>query len=390
MKILISIQYFFPPVGGAEHSLMSLAGDLAKNHEVYVIQSSFENNLHVVEGIKVISCKIPLHRRLVWYDNLRSHRLFYHSSPVILQARYWEKILETEIKKICPDLILTQLNFAPPTIDVATKYGIPSVFFVRSCDQFCPIGFINGTDCDKQCQNCIALQNKMRFLHVKKWLNWNYKSIENSNLVVANSHFIANLTSKLCNVNPIILYPSVNLTKYNCQIDQKEYITFVNPTKGKGLNIFLKIAELMPDKRFIAVGRSVRAIDKRTIKGLNNVNFLEWTDSIEEIYSKTRILLSPAIWPEAFGRTIIEAGINGIPSIGSNCGGIPEAIGNGGIVIYDLYNVDKWIDAIYSLDDELLYNELSKNAKINAEKFNFESSCIEFKKEVVKHIGIYL
>lgn len=390
MKILISVQYFFPPVGGAERSLITLAKKISEEHEVCILQSGNYNEARKIDNINILVQKVPLLYKLIWFDKFSSPNWHYHISPLILQATYWEKVLEKKINQIKPDLILTQLNFASPTIDIAVKHNIPSIVFIRSCDQFCPIGFINGTDCDKQCHNCIALQNKIRFLHVKKWLNWNYKSIGNSNLVVANSRFIANLTGELCNVNPIILYPSVNLTKYNCQNGQKEYITLVNPTKGKGLDIFLKIAELMPDKKFIAVGRSVRDIDKKITKNLNNVSFLEWTDSIEEIYSKTKILLSPAIWPEAFGRTIIEAGINGIPSIGSNCGGIPEAIGNGGIIISDFYNIDKWIDAIYSLDNELLYTQLSKNAKMNAEKFNFESSYIEFKKEVVRHTGIHL
>lgn len=390
MKILISVQYFEPPFGGAERSLITLAKKMSEKHDVYVIQPGKMNDTRTVGSIKILEQEVPFQYKLLWHDLLSSPKWKYHISPIIFQAKYWRKVLEKNIIAIKPDLILTQLNFAPPSIDVAVKYNIPSIMFIRSCDQFCPIGFINGTDCDKKCHNCISLQNKIRFLYIDKWLKWNYKIIGDSGIVVANSHFIANLTKKLCNVNPIIMYPSINLIKYDLQNNSKEFITLVNPTKGKGIDIFLKIAKSLPQKKFIVVGRSTKFIDQKIIQDLNNVTFLEWTDKIEEVYSKTKILLSPAIWPEAFGRTIIEAGINGIPSIGSNCGGVPEAIGNGGIIINNVYDVEEWVDAIYSLDDSILYDQLSKNAKMNAEKFNFESSYREFKKDVSRLIGIHL
>ena len=47
----------------------------------------------------------------------------------------------------------------------------------------------------------------------------------------------------------------------------------------------------------------------------------------------TRILLVPPVFEEPFGRVAAEAMINGIPPIVSDRGGLPETVGNGGIVL---------------------------------------------------------
>ena len=50
----------------------------------------------------------------------------------------------------------------------------------------------------------------------------------------------------------------------------------------------------------------------------------------------TKILLAPSKWEEAWGRVASEAHCSGIPVVGSRRGGLPEAIGEGGIVLdYD-------------------------------------------------------
>ncbi|WP_052402919.1 glycosyltransferase family 4 protein [Methanococcoides methylutens] len=377
MKILISVQHFDPPGGGAELSLMSIAKKLAEKHEIYVLQSGKNNEIKYSDEIKIIVNKVPV------YDK---HCLF----PIILQAKYWKKILDEKINDIKPDLILTQLNFAPPTIDIAVKYKIPSIFFIRSYEHFCPIAFINGTNCNRQCQNCIPLQNKLRFLNLDKWLEWNIDAIRHSNLVIANSKFVANVTKEWSGIEPFVMYPSIDMSKYESDKQSKKYITMIKPTKIKGLDIFLKIAKSIPEKEFLAVGAGKRLLCTKTINNIHNVNSLGWTKNMDEVYSNTRILLAPVIWPEPFGRTIIEAGINGIPSIASNLGGLPEAVGEGGILIDDVYDIDQWVEAIYSLDDSSVYDELSKKAELHAQKFGFDTNFNLFKNSVKESLNINL
>jgi glycosyltransferase involved in cell wall biosynthesis len=67
------------------------------------------------------------------------------------------------------------------------------------------------------------------------------------------------------------------------------------------------------------------------------------------LFRRTRILLAPSQWEEAWGRVASEAQCSGIPVVGSSRGGLPEAIGPGGMVLdYDAPIAD-WVDAVRGL-----------------------------------------
>ena len=51
------------------------------------------------------------------------------------------------------------------------------------------------------------------------------------------------------------------------------------------------------------------------------------------VYARARVLLVPSLWWESGPRVIVEALANGIPVIGSSSGGVPEVIGDGGIIL---------------------------------------------------------
>ena len=390
MKILISVQHFSPAIGGAEYSLLTLAEKLSEKHDIYVLQSGINDDIKKLDESNITIQKIHNSHKLISYDELFSPWWVYHISPVIFQAKRWKKILENQINDIKPDLIITQLNFAPPSIDIAAKYDIPSIFFIRSYEHFCFVGFIDGTNCTRQCKKCVNLQNRIHFFAAKTWLEWNKKAIISANLVIANSNYVSNITKEWYGVNPIVLYPNIDLKKYESNQYSGEYITIINPTQSKGIDIFVKIAESCHWKKFLVVSKNKKLLDKKKITGMSNVKVVEWTNRIEDIYCKTKILLVPVEWPEPFGRTVVEAGINGIPTIASKRGGLPEAVGDGGILIDDIYNTHNWIKAIQLLDDEKIYGKLSENAKKHARDFNAETAFINFKENVGKSIGIYL
>ena len=67
------------------------------------------------------------------------------------------------------------------------------------------------------------------------------------------------------------------------------------------------------------------------------------------IYRHTRILLAPSQWIEAWGRVVTEAQFCGIPAVTSDSGGLPEAVGDGGIVIPRDAPINDWITAIQGL-----------------------------------------
>jgi amino acid adenylation domain-containing protein len=105
-----------------------------------------------------------------------------------------------------------------------------------------------------------------------------------------------------------------------------EFITLVNPSAIKGLSIFLELARRFPHERFAAVPTwATNAADRLEMERLPNVTMLEAVDDIDEIFARTRVLLVPSLWDEAFGLINVEAMLRGIPVLASNVGGVPEA-----------------------------------------------------------------
>jgi glycosyltransferase involved in cell wall biosynthesis len=93
---------------------------------------------------------------------------------------------------------------------------------------------------------------------------------------------------------------------------------------------------------------------------------------MKRIYAQTRTLLIPSTWHEPFPRVSLEAMCNGIPCIASSRGGLPEAIGDAGIIIKNLFNINSWTKAITKLEDKRIYKKLSKRSVSRSKRFEFK------------------
>jgi glycosyltransferase involved in cell wall biosynthesis len=101
----------------------------------------------------------------------------------------------------------------------------------------------------------------------------------------------------------------------------------------------------------------------RMLEGLSNVTLLPPQKDMRMIYGSCRILLAPSLWAEAYGRVATEAQFSGIPVIASNRGGLPEAVGPGGMVINADAPPTQWAVALRQLwKDNVLYQQLSAAA----------------------------
>ncbi len=115
--------------------------------------------------------------------------------------------------------------------------------------------------------------------------------------------------------------PFKNLASFD-----RGFVTFINPCANKGMSIFVKLVELFPGVEFCAIPAwGTTETDYARLKTLANVTILEPSENIETILAKTRLLLVPSLWPEAFGIVVVEAMLRGIPVIASNVGGLAEA-----------------------------------------------------------------
>ncbi len=111
-------------------------------------------------------------------------------------------------------------------------------------------------------------------------------------------------------------------------------ITMLNPCAVKGISIFLEVAARLPAYRFgVVPGWGTTADDRRALQRLPNVEFLPNARRIDDLLSRTRLLLMPSLWYEGFGLIVMEAMLRGLPVVASDSGGLQEAKRGSGYVI---------------------------------------------------------
>ena len=104
------------------------------------------------------------------------------------------------------------------------------------------------------------------------------------------------------------------------------YVLLMNASSVKGLPIFLKLAEMMPLVQFAALpGYGTTAADREALNHLSNVRVLENRKNLDDILSRTRVLLMPSLWAEGFPLAIIDAMLRGIPVLAGDHSGLVEA-----------------------------------------------------------------
>ncbi|MBN2424631.1 MAG: glycosyltransferase family 4 protein [Calditrichaceae bacterium] len=191
--------------------------------------------------------------------------------------------------------------------------------------------------------------------------------LRNFNLLIANSSYLCNKVSRYNN-SVEILYPFVDPIDSKKGSNDRKYLTFLNPSREKGIRIFISIAEKLQNKSFMVVGK-ISSKNRMILQRMENVTYVPWTNEINKIYHDTRILLVPSISTETFGRVVIEAAQFGIPAIVSNQGGLPEAIGKSGLLVDNIFDVSEWLNNIQKFDDAQFYNSMSDEARKHAKNF---------------------
>jgi glycosyltransferase involved in cell wall biosynthesis len=150
---------------------------------------------------------------------------------------------------------------------------------------------------------------------------------------LAVSRFVLSRMDLPRGTKPVLCYPPfVPPPESDEAIRRSADLLMINPVPAKGGQLVAALAKHLLDRRFTLVegwwDTSAR------FAGLSNVRYVKRTYAIATFYAQHRLLLVPSVVEDAFPRVIIEAGLAGLPTIGSSRGGIPEAIADGGLVIH--------------------------------------------------------
>ena len=186
--------------------------------------------------------------------------------------------------------------------------------------------------------------------------------------------------------------------------EKQNYITFINPTKEKGISLVMRLAlmakEKHPSWRFLVVenrGTWAWALEyyKQNGDDFPNVDVAKHTTDIRLVFEQTKLLLVPSLCYENFGRVTAEATMNGIPVLSSTSGGLPEAVNGGGICLeapakatadYSYFplnsEMEEWLHTLEEMIDDDNYPAWQKKA--------YESSKIHELEQTTDNLMIYL
>jgi glycosyltransferase involved in cell wall biosynthesis len=329
MRILFITEHRYLPqyLGGMQTTADNLCrGLLRRGHQVSILasfmrtgffgwKSSLERKISRRTVLKDMKCGYP-----VWRSWLPSNEVGY----VVREER--------------PDIIVV-MAMAPVRMALAAKpTGIPLVMQLHDVEFDCH----GGEFSDLESIHCVA-----------------------------NSYFTAGKYRRAFGVEPSIIYPIVLASDYQT-VSNRKVITFVNPIPAKGRNIALEIARRCPDIPFEFVeawplrGAQRRELT-RALSGFQNITLLKPQTDMKRVYSRSRILLVPSVWEEAYGRVVTEAQLSGIPVIASARGGLPEAVGPGGLLADPDGPIDAWVTAVRRLwDNQKEYAETASAALSHA------------------------
>lgn len=180
---------------------------------------------------------------------------------------------------------------------------------------------------------------------------------------VANSRFTAAMFESRFGMPAEVLFPLVQPDWYRVATS-RSVVTFVNPTPLKGVDVAFSLAERRPDIPFEFVeswplDRSTFRSLRQRAESLGNVTLVPRTEDMRTVYARSRLVLMPTRINEAWGRVVTEAQVSGIPAIASDCGGLPEAVGAGGILVDPAAPIEAWEGALAALwDDPAAYARL--------------------------------
>ncbi|SEE13540.1 Glycosyltransferase involved in cell wall bisynthesis [Rhizobiales bacterium GAS188] len=184
---------------------------------------------------------------------------------------------------------------------------------------------------------------------------------------IANSQFTAAKYKEAFGLDPVVIYPLIKSEDYRTDTDGSS-VVFINPHPDKGVDMAIELARRCPEIPFAFVEAwtleaRARAELKDTLRHLPNVKLVPRTRDMRSIYRRARIVLAPSQYQETFGRVAAEAHISGIPVLASRRGGLPEAVGPGGVILDVDEPLDTWVAALERLwTDEPYHRQLSQAA----------------------------
>jgi len=351
MRVLIITPYYYPYLGGLENYARHIAVGLAKSgHQVSIITSNQESRkteTTLIDGITIY--RLPY---LVTIFN----------TPV---SPFWRYKLRKLINELKPDVINAHTP-VPYMADLVERVRGRVPFILTYHNDLAKEPFL------------LSQLAKLEYIVLtNKTIRRASGIIVTSQKYLDNSRYLNSYREK-CD----IVSPGVDTALYKPQqnVSNTKTVIFVGQLhrnhSHKGLNVLIDAMIKITAKnvRLLIVGSGdglTMYRDQIAQLGLTDVVFAGRLsdEELARSYRESSVLVLPATSSaEGFGMVILEAAASGVPSIGSNIGGISEAIINGrtGLLVppNDAIALASALDTI--LLDDTLQNDLGRNAHARA------------------------
>ena len=228
--------------------------------------------------------------------------------------------------------------------------------------------------------------------------------------MIVPSQFAANYYQAALGLECDVLPYPIDWQRARVERVEPKYVVFLNPIPEKGVFAFARIADELgrtrPDIPLLVVESRGTEADLAScgldLRAHGNVNLMPSTSDPKSFWRVARFCLLPSLWWENQPLTVVEAMLNGIPVIGSDRGGIPETLGNAGLVLPlpmrltahtrllpTAEEVAPWVETIVRLwDDEPFYQDQCRRSLAEAERRkpeNVEDKYIRFFQNLRSH-----
>jgi glycosyltransferase involved in cell wall biosynthesis len=296
-----------------------------------------------------VLCHPGPERDALWLYHRIAHRVFGPGRPVpdrVLRYPVWRRhdldgsAIRLVTARFRADAVVVQAERPVPLIEAALGTGLPVFVYLRD----------------------VELHKLAAPLPANARIRY-----------IANSAFTARRYREAFGLDAVVLPPIMRPERYRCTPDRR-FVTFINPVPVKGSEVAFGLAAARPDLRFLFVaGWPVDEAEDRArqdrARALGNVAWQPSVGDMRKVYSRTRLLLAPSQWEEAWGRVASEAQMSGIPVLASDRGGLPEAVGPGGLLVPHDAPMEAWLAALSTLlDDPARYDAFCRAAAAHAER----------------------
>ena len=397
MKILYISDYFQPYASGASNiSTYLMVKKLSETNNCYVITQKFKEEPWVYRGLSVYpllprysagkSIKDLLKVEILVFLKLQNIFEFYRVIHNFCKLKEIE-VVNVESNNL---MLLVALLFLhkPVVIDVRDYYLVcPFMLKTKHCSKhhlFCtPSGIENRQGLFVDILRFIFFRYKsFVYYFVKNIILKPLLNIRHTKYVfVANSNYVRKtLIKEFKNkINTQVIYNTINADDYSRKAVKKRVVLFASSLEeAKGVwNCIYTFEKFKSDILFEVVGDGpemtsiAHYIKRRKIRNIKLLGKLEYK-YMPPLYEKAYITVQPSVWPEPFGRYILESFASKTPLITTATGGTPEAIKDGetGLLI-PANNQQELTKAMTKLlTNKKLYKHIQGNITSEAKKYH--------------------